>query len=80
MDAERLRRRLTGLWKSYAISMKGQAFPDHESLDAGPDADGRLRIIEASSWAMANCVEVEKELQRLRPGGQTVGGSVPLCY
>jgi hypothetical protein len=64
MDAERLRRKLTPLGKNYAISMKGQAFPDLESRGVRPDEAGRLHVIEASSWAMANCFEVEKKLGR----------------
>lgn len=59
-DAERLKRCIDGLAPSYAIAVKGQAFPP-------PEGNGQLRtsrvtVIEASSWAMANCFEIERIL------------------
>jgi hypothetical protein len=52
--------------KTYAIAVKGQAFP----LDvlAAPHIQGQVAdqpravVLKASSWAMANCFRVEKEL------------------
>jgi len=60
-DAERLKRQIDKLAPSYAIAIKGQAFPpvlDGENVPAPHN----VTLIEASSWAMANCFIVEKVL------------------
>jgi hypothetical protein len=61
-DAETLKRRIDCyVAKSYAIAVKGQAFP--------PGIIGvqkGVTVIKASSWAMANCFEVEQESRRRR--------------
>lgn len=45
--------------QSYAIAVKGQAFPDLSSADGVTGADHRTIIIKASSYAMANCFLIE---------------------
>lgn len=62
-DAERLKRRVDQLQKSYAVAVKGRTFP---VAQAGSQAPARVTVIEASSWAMANCFEIEKKLGGLR--------------
>jgi hypothetical protein len=61
-DADRLKRRIDTLGKSYAIAVKGQTFPQrHETSTDG------LTVIGALSWALANCFEIERTLSsRLR--------------
>jgi hypothetical protein len=54
----------------YAICVKGLAFP-HDDLHA-PAFDGQIGnqprsiVLKTSSWAMANCFEIEKRLSRHR--------------
>jgi hypothetical protein len=53
--------------RSYAICVKGQAFPElggEESRENGNDS--RCTVLKASSYAMANCFLIEKELKRHR--------------
>ena len=45
-----------GVGNSYAVAVKGQAFPPPEK--AGKSSDGRFVFIEASSYAMANCLKI----------------------
>jgi len=61
-DADTLKKEIDRIRNSYAIAVKGQAFPPV------PDQinDHRVKVIEASSWAMANCFEIEKQLGQLR--------------
>jgi hypothetical protein len=60
-DAEKLKRRIDDLAGSYAIAVKGRAFPLTQGGHS-PARTSRVTVIEASSWAMANCFEVEKAL------------------
>ena len=64
-DAESLKKRIDReLGKSYAVAIKGQAFPE---IDATTDAqDSGVIVIKASSWAMANCFEVEDQARKCR--------------
>jgi hypothetical protein len=67
-DAGTLKRKIDENAKSYAIAVKGQVFPlPLESASSGlrNDAD-RLTILRTSSYAMANCFEIEKEIKRRR--------------
>ncbi len=50
---------LDTLCPSFAIAVKGQTFPLNE-----PSANLRATILQTSSWAMANCFEIEKVLRR----------------
>lgn len=52
--ADDLKRKVDVIAPSYAIAVKGRAFPSN----AGPD-DTRVTVIKASSYAMANCFEIE---------------------
>ena len=45
-----------GVGKSYAVAVKGQAFPPPENT--GASSDGRFVFIEASGYAMANCLKI----------------------
>jgi hypothetical protein len=49
--------------KSYAIAVKGQAFPQLDTLVVASQNPG-VTVISASSWAMANCFEIEQELRK----------------
>ena len=63
--AEVVKKRIDQLRKSYAVAVKGRTFPVvHRGQQ--PPTGGRVTVIEASSWAMANCFEIEKKLGGLR--------------
>ena len=64
-DADKLKRQIDKVAKSYAIAVKGLAFPSAQSGDKTAHASG-VTVIEASSWAMANCFEIEKVLKLLK--------------
>jgi hypothetical protein len=61
-DADALKKEIDQIRNSYAIAVKGQAFPPVSNVITG----GRVTVIEASSWAMANCFEIEKQLGHLK--------------
>jgi hypothetical protein len=63
-DADKLKRRIDELEKSYAIAVKGQAFPSARCGHMPAGQASRVTIIEASSWALANCFAIEKVLGR----------------
>src|SRR5437870_5633660 len=46
--------------KSYAVAVKGRAFPE---LTDGQAMD-RVTILRTSSYAMANCFEIEREVKK----------------
>jgi hypothetical protein len=52
--ADDLKRKIDVTAPSYAIAVKGRAFPSN----AAPN-DPRVTVISASSYAMANCFEIE---------------------
>ena len=54
--ADDLKRKVDESTPSYAIAVKGRAFPSN----ADPDGT-RVTVISASSYAMANCFEIEAE-------------------
>lgn len=54
-----LKRKIDGIDRSYAIAVKGKVFPSGQEPD-----NSRVTVIKASSWAMANCFEIEKEAKR----------------
>ena len=62
-DVSALKATVEGIASAYAIAVKGQAFPRRNGR--GTD-DGRVTVLHASSWAMANCLRIESELGRLR--------------
>ena len=45
--------------ESYAVAVKGQRFPTPGGTDES--LDGRFAFIEASSYAMANCMKIPKK-------------------
>ena len=51
-----LKRKVDLIARCYAIAVKGQVFPINI-----PPADARVTVIEASSYAMANCFRIEKQ-------------------
>lgn len=64
-DADGFKRKLDAVAKSYAVAVKGQTFPTQ--LLPKPSL-GHVTILGASSWAMANCFEIEKRLGKIRAG------------
>jgi len=60
-DADRFKRRVDAIKKCYAIAVRGQTFPT-----APESQTPNLTVLRASSWAMANCFEIEKKLGRFR--------------
>ena len=65
-DAEALKRTVDReVGKSYAIAVKGQAFPGPPVGHATAQPPG-VTVVKASSWAMANCFKIEKELGHLK--------------
>lgn len=52
--ADDLKRKVDGTAPSYAIGVKGRAFPSKGASD-----DARVTVIKASSYAMANCFKIE---------------------
>lgn len=61
-DADSLKKEIDRVRNSYAIAVKGRAFPPVSSRVLS----NRFTVIEASSWAMANCFEIEKKLGKLK--------------
>jgi hypothetical protein len=60
-DADRLKHRVDQLANSYAIAVKGQTFPPVRGGYKAGKVPG-VTVIRASSWAMANCFEIEKRI------------------
>lgn len=54
--ADTLKRKIDAIAPSYAIAVKGKAFPFNAGIDGA-----RVTVIRASSYAMANCFEIEAE-------------------
>ena len=55
-DLDKLRKHIDYVGKSYVVVVKGRLFPAPEN--GGTSEDGRFVFIEASSYAMANCLEI----------------------
>ena len=72
-EADNLRRKMDvdlGL-KSFGISVQGMAFPDNgisAAVFTGKQAADQpdVVILKASSWAFANCFEIDKNLRKYR--------------
>lgn len=62
-EVDTFKRAVDSINTSYAIAVKGQTFPEVDV--AGTSAD-RITVLQASSWAMANCFEIEKKLKKVR--------------
>jgi hypothetical protein len=65
-SADQLKRKVDLVAPSYAIAVKGRTFPS----DASPHGS-RVTVIKASSYAMANCFEVEAEAKKKKLRGKT---------
>jgi hypothetical protein len=54
--------------RTYAISVMGLAFPQQypPSLNVESQSKRRVVVLKTSSWAMANCLLIEKALKRRR--------------
>jgi hypothetical protein len=64
-DADRLKHRVDRISPSFAVAIKGRTFPPVRasvSVMQGP----RVTVVEASSWAMANSLEIPAKVQPLR--------------
>jgi hypothetical protein len=57
--ADDLKRKVDVLAPSYAIAVQGQAFPSYSDF-----GNTRVTVIKASSYAMANCFEIEAEARK----------------
>jgi hypothetical protein len=62
-EADSFKRAVDAIKTSYAVAVKGQTFPVMEIPETASD---RVTVLQASSWAMANCFEIEKKLGKLR--------------
>jgi hypothetical protein len=73
-DYEKIMRELNGIKPriddispSYAICVKGQAIPEAPcQYDTNPVRQPRFVFLKASSYALANCFEIEKKLKKLK--------------
>lgn len=54
--ADCLKRKVDATNRCYAIAVKGRAFPSRSKVQ-----DSRVTVIRASSYAMANCFEIEEK-------------------
>lgn len=52
--------------KSYAVSVKGQTFPEISQPQESARGSSRCTVLRASSYAMANCFLIEKQLKTHR--------------
>ena len=64
-DAERLKRKVDAIRKSYAVAVKGRTFPVAHAA-GGVSAASCVTLIEASSWAMANALEIPVKVGSVR--------------
>jgi hypothetical protein len=64
-DADKLKRKIDTVGKSYAIAIKGRAFPVVSNM-FGFKYGPRVEVLRTSSWAMANCFEVQRKLRDLK--------------
>ena len=59
--------KLDDICRTYAICVKGQAMPESVcQYDTGGVGEPRFVFLKASSYALANCFEIEKELKKLK--------------
>lgn len=66
-SAEEIKRRIDDdIGESYAISVRGKSFPSSDSRAPQTALGAKITIIEASSWALANCFLIEKKLSHYR--------------
>jgi hypothetical protein len=63
--ADDLKRKVDVIAPSYAVAVKGRTFPPNSDTPSS-----RVTVIKASSYAMANCFEIEAEAKRKRVRGR----------
>ena len=63
-DADKLKRKIDSIDKSFAVAVKGQPFP--VPANEGATQNSRFVFIKASSYAFANCFEIPKHFKRYR--------------
>src|SRR6266568_583115 len=57
-------------WKSFAVAVQGQTFPQEPHLPSGARRGKQFSdqpdvvVLKASSWAFANCFEIDKQLKK----------------
>ena len=84
IEVDELKKRIDAISQSYAISVKGKAFPDLDPWRA-PGFDGqiadqpRAMVIKASSFAMANCFLIEETLGRKLKKPWAVDSRIARC-
>ena len=61
-DIDRIKHGIDSLRENCAVAVKGRAFPLPEG--AGASSDGRFVFIEASSYAMANSLEISHHFKK----------------
>ncbi len=62
-DAELLKKQIDDeIRTSYAIAVKGQTFPSTAQIGV-PAYPSRVAVVEASSWALANCFKIDNEMR-----------------
>jgi hypothetical protein len=66
VDASRLKQKVGTIRKSYAIAVKGQSFPTNQSPARIENSDLRVTVLRASSYAMANCFQIESVVKKQR--------------
>ena len=67
-EAEQLKNKIDSelSCKSYAVCVRGQTFPERTKQSDTASCTNRCTILQTSSFAMANCFTIEKELSRYR--------------
>ena len=67
-DADNLKRKIDAVGQSYAIAVKGMAFPPAAENEVPQDS--KFVYIESSSYAMANCFVIEEHFKKKKKRGQ----------
>lgn len=62
-DVDAFKRQVDCLKTSYGVAVKGRTFP---KVPKQEPTSKNVTVLEASSWAMANCFQIEKTLGRVR--------------
>lgn len=63
-DAARLKKKVSTLKQCYAIAVKGQSFPIELRPSQHKRDDVRVTVLRTSSYAMANCFQVEAAIKK----------------
>lgn len=65
-EADALKKQIDARWKSFAIAVQGQTFPTPPTVVPPSPTGPRVHVLQASSYAMANCFIIEEELKTHR--------------